>query len=348
MMNKFLLFLLLCFSLFSTEEWPDLEDQAQNFVLETKRLEIPNFPGAFNPSITRYRGELLMSFRIRYRKKIVTNQIGLIFLDEEFNFKSEPYILEYRGADIYGNKQQDPRLITIGDRLYILFNNLLEKSSAPEYCDPPRPLPEIRKMFVAELFFDGKHFYIQTPDPLIFFEGSKPEQSEKNWVPFEYQEQLLLAHSLTPHRIFRPFLGTRLCGTVACTRTPIQWDWGVLRGGTPALLDGDHYLAFFHSSKLAATAHSQGKKIQHYVMGAYTFEADPPFAITSISKEPIVGKNFYHGLAYKTWKPLHVVFPGGYIMDEHFIWVFYGRQDFEIWAAKLDKKELYQSLVPIQ
>ena len=79
-------------------------------------------------------------------------------------------------------------------------------------------------------------------------------------------------------------------------------------------------------------------------MGAYTFTARPPFAITHISAHPIVAKTFYHVPEYPTWKPLRVVFPMGCIADENYFWVTYGRQDFEIWVAKIDKKGLYASL----
>ena len=35
----------------------------------------------------------------------------------------------------------------------------------------------------------------------------------------------------------------------------------------------------------------KGKKITHYVMGAYTFDAKPPFAINAMSKDEL--KEFY-------------------------------------------------------
>ena len=41
----------------------DLEERSQEFVLEIKKIEIPNHPHSFNPSIVRWRGALLMSFR---------------------------------------------------------------------------------------------------------------------------------------------------------------------------------------------------------------------------------------------------------------------------------------------
>ena len=63
----------------------DLEAMAQDFVLETKQIDIPGYPDAFNPSIVRWRGSLLMSFRhIPGSKKTFDSFIGLIQLDSDF------------------------------------------------------------------------------------------------------------------------------------------------------------------------------------------------------------------------------------------------------------------------
>jgi predicted GH43/DUF377 family glycosyl hydrolase len=86
----------------------------------------------------------------------------------------------------------------------------------------------------------------------------------------------------------------------------------------------------------------------HYFMGAYTFSSTPPFEITSISPDPIIGKTFYTGPAYKTWKPLRVVFPGGFVCYKDSIWVVYGKQDFEVWVVQIDKEKLFKSLKPIK
>ncbi len=85
----------------------------------------------------------------------------------------------------------------------------------------------------------------------------------------------------------------------------------------------------------------------HYFMGACTFSSEPPFEITSFSPEPIVGKDFYHGPPYKTWRPMCIVFPAGFIFDDNFIWVSYGRQDHEMWIVKLDREIFFQWLQPL-
>jgi predicted GH43/DUF377 family glycosyl hydrolase len=157
----------------------------------------------------------------------------------------------------------------------------------------------------------------------------------------------LLGHSVIPHRIFLPLSGTGSCETLHSDHAPFPWNWGVPRGGTQAIRNGDHYIAFFHSWTDVRTVQSNGKKITHYVMGAYTFDAEPPFALRAVSPEPIVAKDFYQPPYYKTWKPLRCVFPAGLVVDKEVIWVSYGRQDHECWVIKLDKKKLLGSLKPV-
>jgi predicted GH43/DUF377 family glycosyl hydrolase len=324
----------------SVSDLVNLELMAQDFVLETRQIEIPPYPTAFNPSIIRWQGKILLSFRIRDMETDYANQIGLIFLDEALHPVGSAQVLNIRLSDPFCiSKRQDPRLITVSDRLFIVYNNVLISHFKPE----------IRRMVLAEVHFDGERFDIDHSDCLRYFEDETPNRSEKNWVPFDYQGNLLLARSIAPHWILQPLLGSSVCESLAKTGKPVQWGWGHLRGGTPALLiNSDEYLAFFHSSIYLPSLHSRGNTVQHYFMGAYTFSSAAPFEITRMSREPIIGKNFYLGREYKTWKPLQVVFPGGFIFDDRFIWIAYGRQDHEIWIAKLDKERLLHSLVPVQ
>jgi len=318
----------------SSGTFPNLEENPQDFILEIKKIKIPGHPSAFNPAITRWNGELLLSFRT-YDQRGRTDGIGIVWLDEHFNVASKTYLLEIRNESPSASHiKQDPYLLSVGDKLYIIYSNMMDGTM-------------IRRVFLAELHFDGNAFYIENPECLSHFPGENERRWEKNWVPFDYQGNLLLSYSIFPHMVLQPLLGMSSCIPLASTKSAIEWNWGHLRGGSPALSLGDEYLAFFHSSKNMQTAQSKGKNITHYFMGAYTFSSKPPFAITKISPNPIIGKDFYNGVAHKTWKPLHVVFPRGFVMDDQYIWVSYGRQDFEMWVVKLDKKGLLNSLVPV-
>lgn len=323
----------------------DLEDMSQEFVLDTKRLEIPGYPHAFNPSIIRWQGRLLMSFRdLPYPHTSFTasfiSQFGLVWLDENFDPIGLPQLLITQDKNsLIPPRSEDARLIAVGEKLYMVYSdNKDEKISKGGF-----------RVYIAQLEYDGKEFSVHNIEGLLRFEGESNQVREKNWTPFSYCDQLLLAYSLVPHKILRPLIGTGECETFSSSDKDIAWDWGVLRGGTQGLVvDGKEYLTFFHSCKKMSTVHSSGAEILHYFMGAYTFSIDPPFEITAVSPEPIVGKGFYHGPIYKPyWHPVRAIFPCGFIFDDSFIWIAYGRQDHEIWIVKLDKEGLMRSLIPL-
>ncbi len=315
----------------------DLNEMQQDFILETKKIEIEGHPFAFNPSIVRWNGSLLLSFRTYHLETRSTNPFGLVWLDEDFNPISTPQIFELPFHNpVLASKQQDPRLITVGSRLFVVYNNILEDVIHRE----------MRRIFISELNYDGSTFTASNPECLKHFESENGMCYEKNWVPFDFNDQLHLSYSIIPHKVLRPISGTNTCETVCNTMTPFKWGWGVPRGGTQAIKDGDQYLGFFHSWENRSTVQSSGKKICHYVMGAYTFNSEPPFNITAASTLPIISKVFYEPPFYKTWKPMRCIFPAGLILDENFAWVTYGRQDHEMWVVKIDKKKLLTSLVP--
>lgn len=319
----------------------DLEKFSQTFVLETKKIEIDEHPYAFNPSLVVWRGAFLLSFRelpsLPEHSECSINssglsQIGLQFLSDDFNPEGKAYILELPSPHA-----EDARLIIVDGRLYIVFSDNTDELITHGGF----------RMYVGELDFDGSEFFLKSLEGLKHFPGVSPSRREKNWVPFNYCDMLLLAYSIQPHRIFIPYLdGSEECMEWTETTSHLNWRWGELRGGTPALRCGNEYLAFFHSSIDLATVHSGGEKMPHYFMGAYTFQAYPPFALTRISPFPIIGTNFYHGQDYPYyWKPVRVVFPGGYFFEGDSIYLTYGRQDHEIWIAKIDKEGLFNSLV---
>lgn len=316
--------------------YKDLEAEIDLSVIQTKQIVIPGYD-AFNPSIIRWKGSLLLCFRYRDPITESTDHMGFVWLDEDFNLKSPPIpLIRLLEPCSRLSRGQDPRLMELEGDLYIIYNNFIDL-----------PEGENRRMIISKVIEGEFAFFSMNYEIIKDFPSHIPTRQEKNWVPFIYEDTLLLSYSLNPHHVLLPLLeGTEKAITFASTKKRNQWKWGELRGGTSALRINDHqYLAFFHSVKTEATLQSNGKAIPHYFMGAYLFNANPPFEITKISPKPIVGPNFYNGIVHKTWKPLRVVFPGGFVFDEKFIWVVYGRQDHENWVVKFDKTKLLKSLV---
>jgi len=133
------------------------------------------------------------------------------------------------------------------------------------------------------------------------------KRSEKNWVFFSHDGRLHFIYSIVPHIVvelgsdFKPVNEWR-------TDVPLNWPWGEkLRGGTPPIRVGDFYLTFFHS-------HAEHReKNRRYAMGAYMFEAKPPFKITAISPVLLRASEEDKTLPNPSvlgWNPL-VVFPVG-------------------------------------
>jgi predicted GH43/DUF377 family glycosyl hydrolase len=334
----FQLFFLVIGSLFDLHAVHDLAALKQNYILETEQIEISEYPTAFNPSMIRWNDAILFSFRIRDPITDRADAFGLIVLDENFNRISDPQILKIpKNAQFQDNWIQDPRLVECNNEIYMAFNDITL-------------LPDgtyNRRMFYTKLYWNGNKFFAESPECLLFFENENPNRQEKNWVPFIYNEKLLLSYNIFPHTTIHPIPGTDWCETFSKSPFKLNWDWGVIRGGTPALRVDDEYLAFFHSCKYMATKQSNDVPMHHYFMGAYTFSDKPPFRVTGMTAKPIVANSFYTGTMYQTWEPLRCVFPGGYIFDERFIWVCYGRQDNEMWIVKMNKNELLNSLKPL-
>lgn len=332
----------------------NLEEFSQDFVLETKKIDIPDYPHAFNPSIIKWKGQWLMSFRVVRDENNISKSIpnigsasvmdiGLIYLDDELNPIGNPQFifLDHPNKKRPYLLAEDARLIVNEEHLYLIYSANKEAEIEDSGF----------RVYVALLDKDDKNnlFCIHN-ECLSIFEGVNPNKREKNWTPFIFQSELLLSYQIFPHKIFRPLLdGSEYCETVGNSLPSLIWEWGELRGGTPALqLNEDYYLGIFHSSTCLSTIHSNNQSIPHYFMGAYLFSSSPPFNIKYISPEPIIGANFYQGLTYEPyWHPVCVVFPCGLVINENDVWIIYGRQDHEIWIAKLDKKKLIASLIPV-
>lgn len=328
--------------LYSDTSSLDLEKDLSPFILEVKRIQIDQLPHAFNPSVVRYKGRLLLAFRIlREPEKGIGlfssgfSEIGLQWLDDDFQPTGDPFILDLTSKEGSISRAEDPRLFLQDNRLYLIYSDNQE-----EYLTEGG-----FRVYMGELIETCEGFLLFDKVCFDEFPGECSKRREKNWIPFDYKGLLLFAYMINPHKVFFPLLSSGRLHEIADTSFDTNWRWGELRGGTPALLIGDKYLAFFHSSIEMRSLHSHGKTSLHYFIGAYTFSSAPPFEVLSMSEKPIIGPGFYSGIEYPPyWKPVNVVFPCGFLIENDLIYLVYGRQDHEMYVAKIDKRKLLESL----
>jgi len=136
--------------------------------------------------------------------------------------------------------------------------------------------------------------------------------------------------------------------TVFVTATKTVWMHGVPRGGTPCELvrtrHGPKYLSFFHSH-----GRFNHPAILTWYMGAYLFEAEPPFAVEYMSNEPLYPKALYDetegGWAYKAVD--YIVYPLGFIVRNGTVYLSVGKNDNSGWIIALDMETLVDNMVSV-
>ena len=208
--------------------------------------------------------------------------IGLVRLDKNFKQVSQVKTLD-TGSDF----SEDPRLFRVGDDIFF------------SYTDLENHFIYIRGMRVARLDPQTLELdFVTNIDQQISF-IDRTAHMDKNWVPFVRQEdgeeKIYFGYSINPHKVMKmkDLYSSELDHPLYDPRVSYQkiaWDekaLGTLRGSTPALLIDHQYVAFFH------TLFYDEHQIAWYAMGAYTFEANPPFRVTSVSPYPILCKKSY-------------------------------------------------------
>ena len=307
-------------------------------ISETRRIFLEEYPTAHNPSIVPFGEGFLLVFRHTpdLYGQPWTSYIGVVLLNRQLEQISEPQLLNTRSRlSKTPSQAEDARLFFYRERLFIIYNDNIDVCF-PKWYDR-------RDMFMAELLLRDGNFTLSTPLKLIHHEKYNSSYWQKNWVPFEWHRQLLLAYTMNPHEILFPDLLRGDCYPCYETAVPIEWDLGILRLSAPPILVDGEYLSFFHSGTVLATEVSWEYELWHYFMGAYTFSAEPPFKITRYTRKPIIEEKFYTKSHYIK----RVVFPGGLAVLDDQIYLSYGKDDSEMWIAIIDKEALNQALVPI-
>jgi predicted GH43/DUF377 family glycosyl hydrolase len=240
-------------------------------VMDVKTLELRNAFAPYNASILKNGDKYHLFFRYDVVKQLQLNKyntyVGYAELDQDFHQTEKEIVTIDTGSQF----SEDPRVIEFGEKIYLIYNDLTKDS--------------LKKRLVHLASLDlgsGKAKEIHPLDLQL-------SHTEKNWSPFVYSNDekgptLHFEYQLSePRRIIKMADADHIESTEFINNVMklkgLGWNkiWGPLRGGTQAQLVDGQYLGFFHSYFI------DSRKVAWYLMGAYTFEAEPPFRITSIS-----------------------------------------------------------------
>lgn len=318
------------------------------------KLDIEGIKSPYNPGFVENDKGYLIAFRhdvkdrkrflglkTPFRQKIYLGNlkmpyrtlISAVQLDASFKPVSSAVRID-TGSDF----SEDPRLFEMGEDVYLSYNDIQDNNV------------ESRTIRIAKL--DPETLKVQDPINLEL----NFRRIEKNWVPFIYEEEgvkkIHFGYYFNPHVVLKmndpaksELVHLTQPSHIAIQMMPWDKSWGIVRGGTPSILVDGQYLAFFHSF-----FKEEGKI--WYVMGAYTFEAEPPFRITACSEKPILFKGIYNTKTKNTaFSRKPCIFPSGIVLTEEegkeVLHVACGENDCAIKIVTFDKEGLLKSLTPI-
>lgn len=320
---------------------PALRDSiTSDSTIYTRNISIPGYPDAYNPSLIPYEEGYLLSFRVKrydFKTKIQkirvsrTSFVGLVKLNRQFKVCSDPYFLDLSSyAEHASSTAQDARLLKVDDKILLFFNDY--GSTRNRTC---------HAMYVTELH--EKNGKLESKQRATLLKYDAMIATEKNWAPFVSEGKVYLIYSTQPHLILEANLETGVCQKIASTATHHFWQWGEIRGGTPALSVKEGLLTFFHSSQELPANSLFGTKIgRNYAMGAYLFENGAPFAIQKVTPLPLGSvEDYMEGNRRK------VIFPAGMAIEGNLIYVVWGKNDTAICVSTFNKEKLLSSMNPV-
>ena len=296
-------------------------------------VTIPGVPHPYNPSIISHGDGYILALRHDFPFKGAQSTVALVKLDHDFKVKKSVQYL-----DTGYTSSEDPRLYQTKDGLFVIYTNISNRKRRECHMGVSQiDTHELKGIKRFDLNF-------------------KLSKMEKNWTPFVHDGEPYFIYKYVPQLIMKLKPGHDGQVELIHGHRPLKpvrsWEqrWGPMRGGSSAIKVGDEYLTFFHSSFV-----SNG--IRYYVIGALTFNANPPFQMLRISPAPILFKGIYDmPVTSQVWfyprNHLRVLFPGGVVKGNEdgrdVYYVFCGENDVAIRSVVIDRERLFNSLILVK
>ena len=252
-------------------------------------------PGSYNPSLVRYRGRLVMSYR--FHETTAKTRLGLAELNENLN------VISTQTLDLDETEScEDGKLFVFKNELHLNF----VVSTWPEF-----PSSQVKNVMLAK----PDHWRISDKD---LYWISNRNTMEKNHVPLVHDETLEIIYSQA-----WPEDGSnwQIIYTPAMHRErknpALRWPYGEVRGGTVPLRwqmpgRGPVLISFFHSRLDNALP----PVFWRYFVGAVIRKATPEFEMLAISQRPILRGSEAGGDPSRFHHKKNVVFPLGVIGND--------------------------------
>lgn len=256
------------------EDFPSLVDQASAHGWKAGLFALPHTSSEvhYNAAITRTPGSLTLLTRRWLRDPRGTWKSDLVRweLDQDL-YSSAPQPLTFTPRDPLAT-YEDPRIVTVDGRHWV------------SYCVWRQGRLFRSHQALSAFNLAWQHLStLNVPYAGNGWHTGSGTGHEKNWVWFRHDGVWHFVYCAHPHTVVRVTSPSQLTEYIPPPRVAeMPWPYGEIHGGTPPIRAGNEYVTFFHSS-LAW----QGRKKRYY-MGAYAFEARHPFAMTRLTRHPLL------------------------------------------------------------
>jgi predicted GH43/DUF377 family glycosyl hydrolase len=302
---------------------------------------------AYNASMVQNDQDFLMAFRVDTRlgdaNGPMTQQVAIMGLDPNLTPYGPHSVLNTPHEPGALPSAEDPRIIVLKGVPYVLYNAAVTTGVSPG-----------RRMYIGRIAVDqsGGHtaYSLAHAKEILLAKPGVGQRTEKNWTPFIYNDALHIIHKTNPPLVFRVDLDTLLdpdadfavAHYVSRSDSVVDFPFGEMRGGSQAIFSPelDQYIAIFHTRRSADFGY--GRQM-YYMMGAYTFDKEPPFAIRRMTREPIATPE----AADAGMGATRIIFPQGLVDDGNRFLVSCGRNDASIQVLTFDKQALFDHLLPV-
>jgi predicted GH43/DUF377 family glycosyl hydrolase len=268
---------------------------------------------AYNPGVAAWRGRTVLACRVGSGP---VSGIWIGYLRQDLSPRRDRFVevLPYHEGESF----EDPRLFVHRGRLFLTC--AVVRHSHTAQC-----IVEIGKDLRARWFRE--------------FKSPEGRSVEKNWVFFSHGKDMYCVYHAGRgmHEVHE--FGSGEMVPRWSTPNAMEWHWGEIRGGSSPVPADGQYWTFFHSRCLQ-------KRALRYFMGAYAFEACPPFRVTAYTPMPLYTPP-EPSRCFGPRDVKHVIFPGGLLRVGGEWLVFSGYNDERIVVSRISHARLAGLMVKL-
>jgi predicted GH43/DUF377 family glycosyl hydrolase len=250
---------------------------------------------SYNPSIMKFGGKTLMTFRRHGVEGFsrASNGLASYIVACETNQEMTKSFGHRVVSGLVGPNHEDARLFWHNDKPHISYT-----SASYELGNEWQCMMQCAELDVESMAATSHH------DTRFGVNGAA---TEKNWTYFSFNGMLRFVYNIEPFIVFE--VETR---KIWYHRHAGEWVFGIPHGGTPPVKAGNRWYSFFHGYRKSDQYH------RRYFIGAYAF--DDEMRVRAFTPWPIMAGDSSDGfcfeLASTPWAPL-VTFPCGSIFENN-------------------------------